>query len=49
MRLNFFGFDTSYHIARFDFITKTPHSRMPLHLARHRSRMRGPEAMGSAF
>lgn len=36
MRLNFFGFDTSYHVARFDFITKTPHSRTPLHLARHR-------------
>ena len=38
MRENFFGFDTSYHIARFDFITRTPHSRTPLHLARHRQR-----------
>ena len=36
LRENFFGFDTSYHIARFDFITRTPHSRTPLHLARHR-------------
>jgi putative two-component system protein, hydrogenase maturation factor HypX/HoxX len=36
MRENFFGFDTSYHIARFDFVTRTPHSRTPLHLARHR-------------
>lgn len=38
MRENFFGFDTSYHIARFDFITRTPHSRTPLYLARHRQR-----------
>jgi putative two-component system hydrogenase maturation factor HypX/HoxX len=36
MNENFFGFDTSYHIARFDFITRTPHSRTPLYLARHR-------------
>lgn len=36
LRENFFGFDTSYHIARYDFITHTPHSRTPLHLARHR-------------
>lgn len=36
LRENFFGFDTSYHIARYDFITRTPHSRTPLHLARHR-------------
>ena len=36
MRQNFFGFDTSYHVARFDLIAKTPNSRTPLHLARHR-------------
>ncbi len=36
MRENFFGFDTSYHIARFDFSTRTAHSRTPLYLARHR-------------
>jgi len=36
MRLNFFGFDTSYHVARHDFITQTPKSRTPLYLARHR-------------
>ena len=35
MRLNFFGFDTSYHVARHDFITQVPKSRTPLHLARH--------------
>ncbi len=40
MRLNFYGFDTSYHVARHDFITKVPHSRTPLHLARHRARPR---------
>jgi putative two-component system hydrogenase maturation factor HypX/HoxX len=38
MRLNFYGFDTSYHLARHDFITKVPPSRTPLHLARHRKR-----------
>ena len=36
MRLNFYGFDTSYHVARYNFVTKVPHSRTPLHLARHR-------------
>lgn len=36
MRLNFFGFDTSYHVARLNFITGVPKSRTPLHLARHR-------------
>jgi len=38
MRLNFFGFDTSYHMARHDFITQVPKSRTPLYLARHRAR-----------
>lgn len=38
MRLNFFGFDTSYHVARLNFITAVPKSRTPLHLARHRQR-----------
>jgi putative two-component system hydrogenase maturation factor HypX/HoxX len=36
MRRNFFGFDTSYHVARFEFATHRPHARTPLHLARHR-------------
>ncbi|NKX45965.1 enoyl-CoA hydratase-related protein [Roseicyclus persicicus] len=36
MRLNFFGFDTSYHVARLNFIAGVPKSRTPLHLARHR-------------
>ncbi len=34
---NFYGFDPSYHVARYNFICKVPKSRTPLHLARHRS------------
>ncbi len=37
MRLNFFGFDPSYHVARHHFVFKVPRSRTPLWLARHRS------------
>jgi putative two-component system hydrogenase maturation factor HypX/HoxX len=37
MRLNFFGFDPSYHVARYNFIHKIPKSRTPLTLARHRA------------
>ncbi len=37
MRLNFYGFDPSYHVARYNFIHKIPKSRTPLTLARHRS------------
>jgi len=37
MKLNFFGFDTSYHVARDHFVRKVPRSRTPLHLARHRA------------
>ena len=37
MKLNFFGFDSSYHVARFNFVHKVPRSRTPLHLARHRA------------
>ena len=36
MKLNFFGFDPSYHVARYNFIHKVPKSRTPLYLARHR-------------
>ena len=36
MRLNFYGFDPSYHIARHRFVHRTPHAWTPLHLARHR-------------
>jgi putative two-component system hydrogenase maturation factor HypX/HoxX len=36
MRLNFYGFDPSYHVARHRFIHRTPHSWTPRHLAVHR-------------
>jgi putative two-component system hydrogenase maturation factor HypX/HoxX len=32
MRKNFFGFDPSYHVARYNFIAKVPLSRTPHHL-----------------
>lgn len=38
MKLNFFGFDPSYHIARYNFIRHVPKSRTPSYLALHRSR-----------
>ena len=38
MRLNFYGFDPSYHVARYNFIHKVPKSRTPLTIASHRSR-----------
>jgi len=38
MRLNFYGFDSSYHVARHNFVRKVPRSRTPLYLARHRRR-----------
>lgn len=43
MKLGFFGFDSSYHVARFNFVHKVPHSRTPLHLATHRRRRREPQ------
>ena len=36
MRMNFYGFDPSYHIARYRLVYRTPHAWTPLHLARHR-------------
>lgn len=36
MRLNFYGFDPSYHVARHRFVYRTPHAWTPLYLARHR-------------
>jgi len=38
MRLNFYGFDPSYHVARYKFVYRQPHAWTPLHLARHRQR-----------
>ena len=37
MKLNFYGFDPSYHVARYHFVFKVPRSRTPLFLARHRA------------
>jgi putative two-component system protein, hydrogenase maturation factor HypX/HoxX len=36
MQLNFYGFDPSYHVARYHFVHRVPHAWTPLHLARHR-------------
>ena len=36
MRRNFYGFDPSYHVARYHFVLKSPVSWTPRHLARHR-------------
>ena len=36
MRCNFFGFDPSYHVARYNFVYKVARSRTPLTLAAHR-------------
>ena len=44
MRQNFFGFDPSYHVARYHFVAKVPRSRTPLWLARHRVAAPSPAA-----
>jgi putative two-component system hydrogenase maturation factor HypX/HoxX len=36
MKLNFYGFDPSYHVARYNFVYKVPRSRTPLTIAGHR-------------
>jgi putative two-component system hydrogenase maturation factor HypX/HoxX len=36
MHRNFYGFDPSYHVARWHFVSKSPQSWTPRHLARHR-------------
>ena len=36
MRRNFFGFDPSYHVARYHFVNKSAQSWTPRHLALHR-------------
>ncbi len=36
MHMNFFGFDPSYHIARYNFVYKVAKSRTPLTIAHHR-------------
>jgi len=39
LQRNFYGFDPSYHVARYNFIHKIAKSRTPLTLARHRARV----------
>ncbi len=36
MQYNFYGFDPSYHYARYQFVHKTLHSWTPRHLCKHR-------------
>jgi putative two-component system hydrogenase maturation factor HypX/HoxX len=36
MHRNFYGFDPSYHVARHHFVSKSPASWTPRHLALHR-------------
>jgi putative two-component system hydrogenase maturation factor HypX/HoxX len=36
MHMNFFGFDPSYHVARYNFVHKRAHGWTPLHLAKAR-------------
>jgi len=38
MKQNFFGFDPSYHVARYNFVNKIKSSRTPLFLAKHRNK-----------
>jgi len=38
MHRNFFGFDPSYHVARYNFVHKICKSRTPVTLARHRDK-----------
>ena len=37
MKLNFYGFDASYHVARYHFVYKLPKARTPHYLASHRA------------
>lgn len=38
MKRNFYGFDPSYHVARYNFVHDVPKSHTPLHLAKHRAK-----------
>jgi len=37
MKLNFYGFDPSYHVARYHFVYKLAKARTPSYLAKHRA------------
>lgn len=45
LKLNFYGFDPSYHVARYNFIYKVPRSWTPLYLAAHRRRDPGTHTL----
>jgi putative two-component system hydrogenase maturation factor HypX/HoxX len=47
MKLNFYGFDPSYHVARYHFVRKLPHAWTPRHLAIHRDTARGVGAQAA--
>lgn len=49
MRKNFFGFDPSYHVARYNFVRKVVKSRTPRSLAHHRSAPSGQMATSKAL
>jgi putative two-component system hydrogenase maturation factor HypX/HoxX len=49
MRKNFFGFDPSYHVARYNFVRKVVKSRTPRSLAHHRSAPSGRPAVSRAL
>ncbi len=49
MKLNFYGFDPSYHVARHEFVFKRLPAWTPLHLARHRRGVRESKARESAL
>jgi putative two-component system hydrogenase maturation factor HypX/HoxX len=36
MWLSFYGFDPSFHVARYNFVYRVPHSRTPMAIASHR-------------
>jgi putative two-component system protein, hydrogenase maturation factor HypX/HoxX len=48
MRLNFYGFDPSYHVARHRFVHRTAQAWTPLHLARHRALDRAARAAAAS-
>jgi len=43
MKRNFYGFDPSYHVARYNFVYKVPKSRTPITIAHHRDRRSEPD------
>jgi len=49
LKLNFYGFDPSYHVARYNFVFKISHSWTPLHLARHRRRTKDEHRVDAPF